>query len=142
MDACHSQENRFMEVLRPQNRALIPKLSPEERFSFNENVNEDNIREIESWMGNYEEVERVLFWDKGGKYDDPVWKRNAIRSAENTGISSFCGTIISVTFSRQPRRKTRGWCCLQPPLVAEDAVGRLRPSKTTQGSILRSPLPL
>ncbi|MFH1490190.1 MAG: hypothetical protein ABII06_14900, partial [Pseudomonadota bacterium] len=30
---------------------------------------------IQSWIGTDEEIEKMLFWDKGGKYDDPEWRR-------------------------------------------------------------------
>jgi hypothetical protein len=39
-----------------------------------QHVNLDNIDLIQSWIGTDEEIERMLFWDKGGKFDDPEWK--------------------------------------------------------------------
>lgn len=69
-----SRERQLMDKLSPQNRVLLAKMSTEERFSFNESVHLDNIGCVASWIGTHEEVERILFWDKWGKYDDPAWK--------------------------------------------------------------------
>jgi hypothetical protein len=38
-----------------------------------ENVTLKNIETIQSWIGSDEEIERMLFWDRGGKFNDPEW---------------------------------------------------------------------
>ncbi len=70
-----SMQRQLTETMYPQFRKLLEDLSAEERFSFNENVNLDELACIHSWIGTHEEVERILFWDNGGKYDDPLWQR-------------------------------------------------------------------
>ncbi len=40
-----------------------------------ENVKLENIALIQSWIGTDEEIEHLLFWDRGGKFDDPEWQR-------------------------------------------------------------------
>ena len=67
-------ELALMEKMTPQHKALMPKLSPKERQSMVQNVNLDNIDLIQSWIGTDEEIQNMLFWDKGGKFDDPEWK--------------------------------------------------------------------
>jgi len=67
-------ERALMEKMTPQHKALMPKLSPKERQSMAQHVNLDNIDLIQSWIGTDKEIEHMLFWDKGGKYDDPEWQ--------------------------------------------------------------------
>lgn len=74
MDEFTPHELSLMEKLTPQNKTLIQKLSQDERHSLDKNVNLDNIHLIQSWLKTEEETEKTLFWDKGGKYDDPEWK--------------------------------------------------------------------
>jgi hypothetical protein len=74
MDELTPHELSIMEKMTPQHKALMLKLSPKERNSMAQNVNRENIELIQSWIGTDEEIERILFWDKGGKYDDPAWQ--------------------------------------------------------------------
>lgn len=74
MNELTPQELSLMEKMTPQHKALMIKLSPKERHSMAQNVNLDNIELIQSWIGTDEEIDRMLFWDKGGKYDDPEWQ--------------------------------------------------------------------
>ena len=67
-------EISIIENMTPQNRALIPRFTQEEKHSLRKNVNLGNIHLIQSWLKTKEETEKILFWDKGGKYDDPEWK--------------------------------------------------------------------
>lgn len=73
MDEFTVHEISLMEKMRPQHKALMSHLSPAERHSLAKNVNLDNIDLIQSWIKSGEEIEKILFWDKGGKYDDPEW---------------------------------------------------------------------
>ncbi|MBW1997582.1 MAG: hypothetical protein JRJ29_06410 [Deltaproteobacteria bacterium] len=66
-------ELRLMEKMTPQHRALMAKLNQKERASLAENVKPEDVDLIQSWIGTDEEIERMLFWDKWGKYDDPEW---------------------------------------------------------------------
>jgi len=74
MDGFTPHELALMEKMTPQHKALMAKLSPKERQSMAQSVNLDNINLIQSWIGTDEEIEKMLFWDKGGKFDDPEWK--------------------------------------------------------------------
>jgi hypothetical protein len=73
MGSFTSHEIALMEKMTSQNKTLIRKASEEERQSLEKNVTIDNIGLIQSWLGTKEEIERILFWDKGGKYDDTKW---------------------------------------------------------------------
>jgi hypothetical protein len=73
MDEFTALEVSLMEKMIPQHKALMSRLSPAERNSLAENVNLDNIDLIQSWIKSGEEIEEILFWDKGGKYNDPEW---------------------------------------------------------------------
>ncbi len=73
MDKFTAHELSLMEKMTPQHKALMPHLSPAEKHSLAENVNLDNIDLIQSWIKTGEEIEKILFWDKGGKLDDSEW---------------------------------------------------------------------
>lgn len=66
-------ELALMQKMTPQHKALMSHLSPAERHSLAENVKLHNIDLIQSWIKTGEEIEEILFWDKGGKYDAPEW---------------------------------------------------------------------
>ena len=74
MDEPTPHELALMEKMTPQHKALMTKLSPKERHSMGQHVNLDNIEIIQSWIGTDDEIEKMLFWDSGGKYDDAEWK--------------------------------------------------------------------
>lgn len=67
-------ELALMEMMTPEHRALMDKLSPKERQSMAQHVTTENIGVIQSWIGTDEEIEKMLFWDRGGKYDDVEWQ--------------------------------------------------------------------
>ncbi|MCX7016029.1 MAG: hypothetical protein NTW86_26315 [Candidatus Sumerlaeota bacterium] len=67
-------ERTVMAKMTPQHQQLMTELTPNERKSFEKNVNVDNIEKIQSWIGTDEEIEAILFWVKGGKFDDPAWQ--------------------------------------------------------------------
>jgi hypothetical protein len=67
-------ELALMEIMAPEHRALMDKLSPKERQSMAQHVTAENIKIIESWIGTDEEIEKMLFWDEGGKFDDEGWQ--------------------------------------------------------------------
>lgn len=73
MDPLTPHELLLMKKMAQHHQALMPKLSREERDSLEHNVNLRNIELIQSWLGTGEEIERMLFWVRGGKYDDPEW---------------------------------------------------------------------
>ena len=72
-DFTHNEE-ALMQKMTAQHRALVSKLSANERRSMAENVTIENIEMIQSWIGSDEEIDRMLFWDRGGKFDDPEWQ--------------------------------------------------------------------
>ncbi len=67
-------ELALMEKMKPVHRALMDTLSPKERQSMAQHVTLENIAKIESWIGTDEEIEKMLFWDRGGKFDDEEWQ--------------------------------------------------------------------
>ena len=67
-------EKTLMEKMSPQHKALMEKLTPKERKSMEQNVKPEYVGVIESWIKTDEDIENMLFWDKGGKYDDPEWQ--------------------------------------------------------------------
>src|SRR5512136_1547363 len=75
MEEFTAHELALMEKMTPQHKALIPTLSPQERKSMAENVKLENIDLIQSWIGTDQEIENLLFWDRGGKFDDPEWQK-------------------------------------------------------------------
>ena len=66
-------EKKLMELMTPQHAALMEKLVPKERKSMEQHVKPEGLKKIQQWMGSDKEIEDVLFWDRGGKFDDPVW---------------------------------------------------------------------
>jgi hypothetical protein len=74
MNELTDHEKALLEVISPQHQELMYKLSPAERRSLAQHVTVENVKKIESWIGTDEEIENMLFWDKGGKYDDPEWQ--------------------------------------------------------------------
>ncbi len=81
-------EQVLMKKMTPEHRALMEKLTPRERKSLSQNVKApEDIELIESWIGSDEEIENMLFWDKGGKFDDPDWQ--SLQLAEDTTRSLF-----------------------------------------------------
>jgi len=75
MEDFTAHELALMEKMAPQHKALMAKLSPQERKSMAENVKLENIDLIQSWIGSDEDIYDLLFWDRGGKFDDPEWQR-------------------------------------------------------------------
>jgi hypothetical protein len=68
-------ERSLMEKMTPQHRVLMEALNPREKKSLSENVKTpDDIERIQSWVGSDPEIEQMLFWDRGGKFDDPAWQ--------------------------------------------------------------------
>jgi hypothetical protein len=67
-------EIAVMEKMTEQHKALMEKLSDNEKKSFASNVTVENIEKIQQWIGTDEEIEEMLFWVKGGKFDDPEWQ--------------------------------------------------------------------
>ncbi len=75
MEDFTAHELTLMEKMTPQHKGLMQKLSPQERKSMAENVKLEKIDLIQSWIGTDQEIEDLLFWDKGGKFDDPEWQK-------------------------------------------------------------------
>jgi hypothetical protein len=73
MNELTHHERELMEKMTPQHKELMQKLTAKERRSLAENVTLENIEIIQSWIGTDEEIEKMLFWDRGGKFDDPEW---------------------------------------------------------------------
>ena len=80
-------ELELMGKMTPQHKALMPKLTAKEKQSMAQHVNLDNIDLIQSWIGTDEEIERMLFWDKGGKFDDSEWK--TLKPVDETTASLY-----------------------------------------------------
>ena len=73
-DQFSPHEQALMEKMSPQHKLLMEKLTPAEKRSMAQHVTTENMEVIQSWIGTDEEIEHMLFWDKGGKYDDPEWQ--------------------------------------------------------------------
>ena len=74
-DDLTDHERSLMEKMTPQHRALMAELTPREKKSLSQNVKTPvDIERIQSWIGSDPEIEQMLFWDKGGKFDDPAWQ--------------------------------------------------------------------
>ena len=67
-------ELELMEKMTPQHKDLMPKLTAKERKYMAQNVTVDKIDIIQSWIGTDQEIEDMLYWDRGGKFDDPDWQ--------------------------------------------------------------------
>jgi hypothetical protein len=68
------QEEAIFPKLTDQHKALIPTLGRFEKDSLAKYVNPGNIDAIQGWIGDDQAIEDMLFWDRGGKYDDPAWQ--------------------------------------------------------------------
>jgi hypothetical protein len=66
-----SHELPLMEKMTSENKALMAKLSQTERGSFHKSVNLDKIDTVQPSIKSNEKIEIILFWDKGGRFDDP-----------------------------------------------------------------------
>lgn len=75
VDELTAHEVSLFKKMAPRNRSLLSRLTEAERHSLAQNVNLGNINLIESWIGDEKDMEKILFWDKGGKYDDTEWRR-------------------------------------------------------------------
>jgi hypothetical protein len=67
-------ELELMEKMTPQHKDLMPKLNAKERKSLAKYVTSKDLELIQSWIGTDEEIERMLFWDRGDRFDDPEWQ--------------------------------------------------------------------
>ena len=70
------------EKLSPQDQDIMTRLTGPETNSLKKNVTPEYMDEILSWIGSDEDLEKMLFWDKGGKYDDPEWQ--ALKPCDQT----------------------------------------------------------
>ncbi|MCB2191051.1 MAG: hypothetical protein KQI62_05765 [Deltaproteobacteria bacterium] len=61
-------------LLWAENRALLDQLSEAESASLAKYVDEQNVEDVQAAIGSDQEIEQVLFWDGGGKFDDPAWQ--------------------------------------------------------------------
>jgi thymidylate kinase len=87
MEDFSPHEFALMEKMTPAHKTLMTALSAQERKSMAENVKLENIDLIQSWIGTDEEIENLLFWDRGGKFDDPEWKR--LKPLDGTSAALF-----------------------------------------------------
>lgn len=67
-------EKSLAPLLSPENRALLAEFSDAQRQGLAKHVHAGNVAVVQAAIGRDEEIERVLFWDKGGKFDDPDWQ--------------------------------------------------------------------
>jgi hypothetical protein len=67
-------EKAIIENMSEANRPLMDEINEADRGSLEKNVTPESIKKIEGWMGSDQEIEDMLFWLKGGKYDDPAFK--------------------------------------------------------------------
>lgn len=75
MEEFTPHERMLMEKMTPQHQALMSRLTPKERKSMEQNVKKpQDIELIQSWIKSDPEIAEMLFWDNGGKFDDPQWQ--------------------------------------------------------------------
>jgi hypothetical protein len=67
-------ELALMEKMTPENQVLMNRLTTAERRSLENNVTLGNIELVQRSIHSDKEIENTLFWDQGGKFDDPIWK--------------------------------------------------------------------
>ncbi len=67
-------EVNLMQKMSEQNKAYMNKLNADERKSMEKYVTVDNLAEVEEMIGSDENIAQVLFWDKGGKFNDEQWQ--------------------------------------------------------------------
>lgn len=79
-----AHELSLMEIMSERNKALMPLLNDGERHSMESYVTTDNLPQVEEMIGDDEHIEQLLFWDKGGKFDDPAWQAlKPLREVDN-----------------------------------------------------------
>lgn len=67
-------ERAIMPMMENRHWALTHEFDDAMRGSFFDNVKTKNIKQIEGWIGEDEEIRKTLFWFKDGKFDDPEWQ--------------------------------------------------------------------
>lgn len=67
-------ELALMEKMTPENQVLMNRLTTAERRSLENNVTLGNIELVQRSIHSDKEIENTLFWDRGGKFDNPIWK--------------------------------------------------------------------
>lgn len=73
-------------LLWSENRALLDELSEAESASLAKYVNAQNVEDVQAAIGSDQEIEQVLFWDRGGKFDDPAWRDLVPLDETNRGL--------------------------------------------------------
>lgn len=90
-----AHEQALMARMRAHNQELMPLLNDGERKSMESYVTVDNLADVEEMIGTDDHIEQLLFWDKGGKFDDPDWKRLAPVSEADGTVTAFFGTKLA-----------------------------------------------
>ncbi len=75
-------EQAIVGRMKPEHQALMKEITEEDRGSMLKNVKPEKVAKIEGWIGTNQEIEAMLFWVRGGKFDDPAWK--ALKPADES----------------------------------------------------------
>lgn len=63
-------EKALMQIMSEQNKAYMSQLNDGERKSMEKYVTVENLAEVEDMIGTDQQMEDLLFWDKGQKFND------------------------------------------------------------------------
>ena len=82
-------EITLMEQISDQNRVLMPSLTKDERKSMEHYVTPENFAQVQETIGSDENIEDLLFWDRGGKFDDASWAELSPVGDADKGLMDF-----------------------------------------------------
>lgn len=85
-------EENLMQIMSEQNKAYMNKLNPGERKSMKQYVTVDNLAEVEEMIGSDEAIEQLLFWDKGGKFNDDKWQKLTPAEQKDEELTEYVKT--------------------------------------------------
>lgn len=85
----------ILPLLDERYKTLAASLSAGEQKSMQAYVTPQNIGRILSWIGSDQEIQDLLFWDKGGKFDDPAWQ--ALQAADEPSARLYTEALSAFT---------------------------------------------
>jgi hypothetical protein len=123
-------EKALAKLLSSQNKALLGTLCEAERTSLSKYVDVDNVAAVESAIGQDHEIEAMLFWDKGGKFDDAEWSElrplDTETSALHESTKSWIGEKRKMAVACQRRSDLTLLSQFNPGLLFTGATGAMR----------------
>lgn len=113
----------------PANRALPSEFNEHERESFEAYVNQENLAMVQEAIGSDQQIEAILFWDRGGKFDDPAWKDLGPQnqaSAELMAAAAFYAGKRRLAVRNQRRQDLSLGSGFNPDLLFSGLAGAVR----------------